>query len=118
MHYHHPHNPPYRKSATKKNRSCRKELAAFYADADRHLIENQTYTYQVSALSTAYDAGHGESPLGDPYTVKPLGGIDLNQVQLDPLRLSWSAAKDAEEYAEDAKATLWREAQIAPGARA
>ncbi|HEY0865743.1 MAG TPA: carboxypeptidase-like regulatory domain-containing protein [Fimbriimonas sp.] len=88
----------YRESETNEQWAefVRDPKAEFFADQDRRLVEGRTYTYGVTAISTAYDEGHGESPMSNTYSVKPLGGLEIAGVSNSTFR--WQAASGAEEY--------------------
>jgi len=75
-------------------------LASFFADLDDALVENQTYTYQMTSLNSSFTSGTtgSESAKSGPVMVTTLGDMDLGNLQASPLTFNWNAAIGATEY--------------------
>lgn len=78
----------------------RDPLANIYEDNDEDLHENETWSYAISAINTNYpDTNNSESDLSTAAVVHSLGDMNVNPIQLSPVKFSWQAASGAEEYA-------------------
>lgn len=73
-------------------------LAEIFVDADPLIRETTAYNYQITALSTSYDAvsGHGESVFSNSVEVQPLPELALHFPS--GKTLSWSAVSGAADY--------------------
>jgi hypothetical protein len=77
----------------------RDPLASYYGDLDEGLIENQTYSYQITALNTHFPDGmNDESAKSDRVTAIALGDMDLLGVLQGPLTFEWYAVTGANTY--------------------
>jgi len=72
-------------------------LASFYQDLDDSLTESQTYTYQVTCLTTLSPPGN-ESAKSTAVTATTLGDLTLGTLSQGPLTFQWSSALGATEY--------------------
>lgn len=74
-------------------------IANFFADADRRLVENQNYYYEITALNTLYpDTANSESDFSNRYGVRAIGDMTLQSPFNSPLTFRWNTCRGAEEY--------------------
>ena len=79
----------------------RDPMAEYYSDLDSTLTDEQTYSYQVTALNTLYGyTGYTgtESDLSERVTVDTLGDLELASVTQAPLTFNWYSAGGATSY--------------------
>lgn len=72
-------------------------LASFYQDLDDLLTEGQTYTYQITCVTTLSPPGN-ESPKTVAVTATTLGDFTLQTLTQGPVTFNWSSAIGATEY--------------------
>jgi hypothetical protein len=77
----------------------RDPLASFYADLDDMLVENQVYSYQITALNTHFPDGvNSESDKSNRITAVALGDMDLAGLLQGPLTFQWYSVTGATTY--------------------